>query len=301
MDARPESDEAILSVSDLRKSYGRVTALRGLDLDVPRGSFYGLFGRNGAGKTTTLDCVTGLAVRDRGRVLILGEEIGLEPSPEAKQRLAYIAGHIQLFGWMTLTQHVDLVASAYEAWDPERFAELCGVFPLPMDRRANTLTPGQHLQFQLLMALPRHPELLILDEPGNLDPVVRARLMESMTDILRAEDTTIVMASHLLDELDGVCDHMCIIEDGEALLEGPVTELTRDVREIRLTRATREPDLDGVWPIATAGDEMTVVVRDFSDARAAQIVAQTGDQISNPRTVGLQDFFIALTAGRDQE
>ncbi|MBM3475354.1 MAG: ATP-binding cassette domain-containing protein [Armatimonadetes bacterium] len=109
--------EPALAVRDLVKSYSRAKALRGLSFEVPRGAFFGVLGRNGAGKTTTLDIVTGLLRRDSGHVTILGEELRLEPLPETKARFAYVAGHLQLYGWMTCREHIEFVSRFYPTRD----------------------------------------------------------------------------------------------------------------------------------------------------------------------------------------
>lgn len=289
--------DIVLSVRDLHKSYGRVQALRGLDLDVPRGAFYALFGRNGAGKTTAFDCITGLLGRDRGSIHMLGEEVGFEPSPETKARFAYVGGHILLYDWMNLRDHLDFIAGFYPTWDDDACSRLLGYFRLPMDRAVGSLSPGMHLQFQLVMALSRHPELLIMDEPGNLDAVVRRRLMSTMIEILDAEDATILMASHLIDELEGVCDHICIIEDGRALVQGRVDELTEHVREVHL-RGASATDLgtgDGVLSVERIGPDLRVVLADFTDERAASLAAAAGASSWESARLSLEDFFIALT------
>ena len=301
MGERGSSGDIVLEVRDLHKSYGPVQALRGLDFAVPRGAFFGLFGRNGAGKTTALDIITGLLGRDRGRVWLLGEEAGMEPSPETKQRFAYVGGHIQLYHWMTLQEHLKFIAGFYPSWDEDRCQELLSIFRLPMHQTVFSLSPGMHVQFQLLMALPRHPELLIMDEPGNLDPVVRSRLMDTMIEILEADDASIVMASHLIDELEGVCDHMCIIDQGVALTAGPVAELTENVREIHFqnVQATELPEVEGIWHKEIAGSEMRLVTADYTEEKAEALARQLGAEGYEVGRLGLQEFFIALTADRD--
>ncbi|MEA3402801.1 MAG: ABC transporter ATP-binding protein [Armatimonadota bacterium] len=278
------SDDRVLSVRDLHKSYGRIEALRGLSFDVPRGSFYGLFGRNGAGKTTTFDCVTGLLGRDRGVITLLGEQFGFEPSPQTKARFAYVGGHIMLYDWLSVAEHIDFIAGFYPTWDQARRERLIGYFKLPEDYPVGALSPGMHVQLQLVMALSRHPELLILDEPGNLDPVVRRRLMSTMLEILEAEDATILMASHLIDELEGVCDHMCIIDRGRSLLEGPVEELTADVREVHF-RGAGGAALEvggGVLSVETIGPDLRVVLADFAEQRAEEMPASSAPAPGRP-------------------
>ena len=287
-----------LEVHDLYKRYGAVEALRGLSFTVPPGAFYGLFGRNGAGKTTAFDCLTGLAGRDRGQIALLGETVGLEPSPTAKLRFAYVGGHIGLYDWLTLQEHLDFIAGFYPTWDPARCEQLKQVFRLPLTQRVSSLSPGQHLQFQLLMALSRHPELLLVDEPGNLDPVVRQRLMATMREILEREQATIVLASHLLDELEGLCTHMCIIDRGTTLAAGSVEELLAGVREVvfRGVRAAPGP-VEGLLNPRYREGEFRAVLPAFSDTRAAALAAQLGAEGYEASPVGLEDFFIALTVG----
>jgi ABC-2 type transport system ATP-binding protein len=301
MGEKAERADFALEVEDLHKSYGAVKALDGVTFSVPRGAFYGLFGRNGAGKTTTFDIVTGLLGRDRGRVRMLGVDVGAEPLPALKQRFAYVGGHLGLYQWLTLEQHLTFVAGFYDAWDHARCTELREVFRLPMERRAWELSPGQHLQFQLVMALSRHPELLILDEPGNLDPVVRRRLMATMADVLRAEDATILMASHLLDELEGVCDHMCILDRGRTLVAGPVRELVAEVRQVRFhgVAAEQPPALVGVWHERLEPGEWRAVMARYTDQAAADLAAKLGASGYDVGPVSLEEFFVALTEDRD--
>jgi len=292
---------SVLEVSDLHKNYGPVRALRGVSFSVRPGAFYGLFGRNGAGKTTALDIVTGLLGRDRGHVELLGEQVAMEPSPATKQRFAYVGGHIVLYGWLTLQEHLDFVAGLYPSWDDERCVQLQDLFRLPMQQRVSSLSPGMHVQFQLLLALSRHPELLIMDEPGNLDPVVRTRLMSTMIEILEAEDATIVMASHLIDELEGICDHMCIIDRGVTLTAGPVEELVAGVREIHFQgiSVVELPELEGIWHQRMGARELKVVMAGYSDERAEGLSQELQADSYEVGRVSLQEFFIALTAERD--
>jgi len=301
MTAKASMAEEVLAVSKLHKSYGPVQALRGVEFAVPRGAFYGLFGRNGAGKTTTLDIVTGLLGRDKGHVCLLGEDVQMEPSPATKLRFAYVGGHISLYDWMTLQEHLDFIGGFYPSWDQERCEELQHVFRLPMQQKVGTLSPGLHVQFQLLMALARRPELLIMDEPGNLDPVVRTRLMSTMIEILEVDGATIVMASHLIDELEGICDHMCIIDQGLTLTAGPVEELVADVREIHFpgVSADQMPTVEGIWHQQISGRELRVVMAGYTEENAEKLARQLKADSYEVGRVSLQEFFIALTAERD--
>ncbi len=293
----------VLIVEGLEKRFGRVEALRGLSFTVPRGAFCGLFGRNGAGKTTALNAVTGLVPRDAGRVVVLGDDIRYEPRAETKARFAYVAGHLRLFHWMTCREHIDFVAKFYPTWDKAREQELLEMLHIPLKQRVKTLSTGQYIQLQLLMALAHRPELLLIDEPGNLDAVVRQRLMETMIAAIAEEETTIVMASHIISELDGVCDHLCIMDQGQTLVSGPVETTAASARRVRYRDAPPSPacewkpeqwqgatvrfgrDRDGVW----------AVVAGYTPARAALLDEYVGTSSYEIEPLSLQDLFVALT------
>jgi ABC-2 type transport system ATP-binding protein len=296
------ASDVVLQVTGLHKRYGPTVALQGLSFTVPRGSFMGLFGRNGSGKTTTFDIITGLISRDQGQVVLLDELVQFEPSPATKRRLAYVGGHLSLYHWLSVQKHLDLVSGFYPTWDWDHCREVLALFRLPLDQQVFGLSPGQHLQLQLVMALAHHPELLIIDEPGNLDPVVRLRLIESITEILRQQQATVVMASHLLDELQGVCDQMCIIDRGQTLVAGPVAELTAQAREVHfrgVKAAAQPPPVPGVWFRDFGGGECRAVFAAFDEKLAAAVAAQLDAEGYDAAPTGLQEFFIALTAERE--
>jgi ABC-2 type transport system ATP-binding protein len=295
-------NDSVLVVQDLTKRYSRVQALNGLSFVVPRGAFFGLFGRNGAGKTTALDIVTGLLMRDSGRVRILGEDLRIEPEPETKARFAYVAGHLQLYVWMTCREHIEFVSRCYLTWDRAREQELLAMFRPPLDQRVGALSTGQSIQLQLLMALAHRPELLLIDEPGNLDAVVRRRLMETMIEAIAEEETTVVMASHIINELDGVCDHLCIIDRGVTLASGPVESLTESVRRVHYRGAKALPadaTTEGGFALKRHGDEVRAVIVGYTPERADALARQLGATDYDAERLGLQELFVALTEDRE--
>jgi ABC-2 type transport system ATP-binding protein len=295
-------DEDVLVVQDLTKRYPGVQALGGLSFSVPHGAFFGLFGRNGAGKTTTLDIVTGLLMRDSGHVTILGEQLRIEPEPQTKVRFAYVAGHLQLYVWMTCREHIEFVSRFYPTWDPAREQELLAMFRVPLDQRVGTLSTGQNTQLQLLMALAHRPQLLLIDEPGNLDAVVRQRLMETMIEAIAEEDTTVVMASHIINELDGVCDHLCIIDRGVALASGPVDSLVESVRRVHYRGARAMPlgaTTEGGFALKRHGDDFRAVIIGYTPERADALAQQLGATDYEAERLGLQELFVALTEDRE--
>lgn len=299
------ADDALIADA-LVKRYGPTEALGGLSLSVPRGAFCGLFGRNGSGKTTTLNVVTGLTPRDGGEVTILDERLRFEPTAPTKARLAYVAAHLQLYWWMTCREHIDFVARFYPTWDRTRERELLQMLHIPLDQRVRTLSVGQYVQLQLLMALAHRPELLLIDEPGNLDAVVRQRLMESLIAAIAEEEMTVVMASHLIAELDGVCDYLCVIDAGRTLIQGSTEAMANAVKRVHYVGVPPQPPgyEHGLPPeqwegaalrLFPNGSELQALIIGYTPRRAEGLRAHLGAESYEVEHLTLQEFFVALT------
>ncbi len=207
--------------------------------------------------------------------------------------------------WMTCQDHVDFVRAFYPTWDADREKQLLEMLDIPMGHFVGLLSPGQRAQLQIVMALSCHPELLLIDEPGNLDAVIRQRLMETIIAAIAEQETTVVMASHIISELEGVCDHFCIIGDGRAMAAGRAEEVTSSYRRVRLRGATlRHPDWmiqRGVVSTEMHNGEARVVMADYSEEKADELSALLDATSYESDRVSLQELFVALTTGAEQE
>ncbi len=299
--------DVALSVENLHKRYGTVHALRGVSFSVPRGAFMGLLGRNGAGKTTCLDIIAGLLVCDAGTVTLLGERLRIEYSVETKRRFAYVAGHIQPFIWLTCRETLSLMAQLYPTWDADREAQLLRRFRLPLDRAVAALSPGQAFQLQVVAALARHPDVLVVDEPGRLDVLVRRRLMSSVLEAIAEQQITVVMATHIISELQNACDHLCIIHYGQVVAVGTVDDVIGRARLVRYSRpdpaaadrwVSQPPD--GAHGAVRRGDDIELVLWPFDEARAEAIAADLKARDFEASPLTIEDFFVAVV-GDDSE
>ena len=228
---------AAIVVSDLRKSYGHVEALRGVSFEVTAGEVFGLLGPNGAGKTTTVEILEGYRARDEGQAMVLGHDPGAAPTA-LRERIGVVLQQSELSPLLTVRETHAMFAGYYaDPRDVEEVIELVGLGE-KSDARVKTLSGGQKRRLDLGVALVGNPELVFLDEPTTgFDPAARRAAWE-MIRALRALGTTILLTTHYLDEAQQLADRVAVLRDGEIVGMGTPAELIGDsgVTEIRFRR-----------------------------------------------------------------
>ena len=219
-----------LSCSGLVKVFGSARAVDGVDLAIPRGSFYGLAGPNGAGKTTTIRMVTGLLKPDAGHAVVDGVPVWPDPL-EAKRRLGFVPDNPVLFDRLTGPEMLEY-AGLLRGMDADVIARRAGELIRVLDledaagRMIADYSLGMTKRIGLAVALLHSPAVLVLDEPfGSLDPV-NTQVMEEMLQRYRAGGGTVVFSSHVMDVVERLCDRVAIIQDGRLRAEGTVAELS---------------------------------------------------------------------------
>jgi ABC-2 type transport system ATP-binding protein len=218
-----EADPAI-EIRSLVKRFGRTVALDGLDLTVRTGQVHGFLGPNGSGKTTTIRVLLGLLRSDRGTARLLGGDPWRE-APALHRRLAYVPGDVSLWPNLTGGEAIDLLGRARGGLDPKRRDELLERFDLDPRKKGRSYSKGNRQKVALVAALASDVELLLLDEPtSGLDP-----LMERVfSDFIRAERSsgrTVLLSSHILSEVEDLCDHVSIIKAGRIVETGTLADL----------------------------------------------------------------------------
>jgi ABC-2 type transport system ATP-binding protein len=226
--------EAAIVVNDLSKAYGPREAVRGVSFSVRRGEVFGLLGPNGAGKTTTVEILEGHRERDGGDVSVLGRDPGSR-SVELRSRVGIVLQSCGTYPHLTVRETVAHWASLYPA--PRSVAETIALAGLEeaADRRARTLSGGQHRRLDFALALVGDPELIFLDEPTTgFDPAARRAAWE-VVRALRELGKTVLLTTHYLDEAQALADRVAILKDGRILAEGPPAELTAGGSRYRVT------------------------------------------------------------------
>jgi ABC-2 type transport system ATP-binding protein len=228
------STEAI-RLDGLRRRYGRVQALDGMDVSARTGEVYGFLGRNGAGKTTTLRILMGVVPADSGEIHLFGEPIK-RVSVAVKRRIGYVSQEQNFYPWMTARQLGDFVAAFYPSWDARDYERMLAVLDVAPNQRTVELSGGTRTKLALALALAPHPPLLLLDEPtAGLDPVARREFHELVSDVVRERGVTVFLSSHLVDEVEAIASRVGIIQAGRMRVEGDVPTLRQTVRRVRAT------------------------------------------------------------------
>lgn len=206
-----------LELHGLKKSYPDFT-LGPLDLTLPGGTVCGLIGENGAGKSTTLRLILGILERDEGSVRVLGRENGKELTC-AKEEIGVVLGSEGIPTCLTTPQVGKVMAGIYPNWDAAAYADYCKRFELPEKKRYADYSTGMKMKQCLAVALSHHPKLLLLDEAtSGLDPVIRDELIDLLLDFVRAEDHAILISSHIVSDLEKLCDTIAFLHRGRLLL-----------------------------------------------------------------------------------
>jgi ABC-2 type transport system ATP-binding protein len=223
----------IVEASHVAKRFGRFEAIEDLSLQVPEGSVFALIGPNGTGKTTTIRMLMNLLRPDRGDITVLGTP-SRQLSPEDFQRIGYVSESQKLPEGLTLAQYFTYLRSLYRAWDLSLEKELCEQFELPPARRIKHLSHGMRMKTLLVGALAFRPQLLVLDEPlSGLDTLVRDEVVNGL--LQQAGDTTILISSHELTEIESFTTHVAFMQNGRLLLQEGIESLQQRFREVRAT------------------------------------------------------------------
>jgi ABC-2 type transport system ATP-binding protein len=250
---------AAISAVNLVKNFGQTRALDGLDLAVGRGDVHGFLGPNGAGKSTTIRILLGLQRADEGTARVLGGDAWRD-AVTLHRRVAYVPGDVELWPNLTGGQAIDVLARLRGGFDRRRRDELCEQFDLDLTKKGRTYSKGNRQKVAIVAALASEVELLILDEPtAGLDPLMEVVFQECVREV-KASGRTVLLSSHILAQVEALCDRVSIIRQGRIVESGTLAELrhlTRTTIQVQTERpATSVAELAGVHDL------------DFVDGRA---------------------------------
>jgi ABC-2 type transport system ATP-binding protein len=290
-----DSDAAI-SVTGLVKSFGRTRALDELDLDVARGEVHGFLGPNGAGKTTTIRVLLGLLRADAGRVGLLGGD-PWDDAVALHRRLAYVPGEVNLWPKLTGGEIIDALARLRGDLDDKRRGELLELFELDPTKKTRSYSKGNRQKVALVAALASRAELLLLDEPtSGLDPLMEAVFQDCVRE-LTAEGRTVLLSSHILAEVEALCDRVTIVRAGRAVRSGTLAQLRSRSRTFvsALTDApaTGLASLVGISGLLVQGHRASFTVDDDHLAEAMQLLIGHGLRAVTSQPPTLEELFLS--------
>jgi ABC-2 type transport system ATP-binding protein len=299
---------AVLEIDDLHKEFKvgfipkKRQILKGVSLSVSSGEIFGYLGPNGAGKTTTLKCVLGLIFPDRGKIEIFGHPA---LSAKGKERLGYLPENPYFYDYLTAAEFLAFYAQLFGLKGKEKEDKIAGLLRLVGMEKARDLqlrkfSRGMLQRVGLAQALVNDPDLLFLDEPlGGLDPLGRKELRDIIVR-LKQEGKTIFLSSHILQDIEMICDRVAIIVDGRVISQGPLQSLISEkilFTEVTLSGIDPADLIDLGEPVSTSGDRILLkVVQEDNIADLLALVQERKGRIHAlvPRTETLEDIFVEM-------
>lgn len=257
------TQDLAVQVEHLARAFRGKVALKDVSLQIPVGSIFGLVGLNGAGKTTLIRHLIGSLKAQHGTVSVLGDDPVRNPEGVLKQ-IGYLTEEDSLPKWMRVGDLIDFTRGVFPTWDDAYAKQLCETFSLTRATRLQSLSKGQRARVGLLVAIAHRPELLILDEPSSgLDPIARSDILEAIIRTISQDGRTVLFSSHLLDEVDRVCDSVALMHEGEIIESLKTEQLETRYSEILCrveVRQSEPPVVAGAFGWRPAGQEWSAVV-----------------------------------------
>ena len=287
----------MLELKNVSKSFGKFKALDNLTMTIPQGSVYGLVGPNGAGKTTAIRHITGVYRPDEGEITMEG--LPIYENPQVKQAIGYIPDEIFYFASSSLEDMAKFYRGLYPRFDMPLFQRLSEVFQLPMSSPIRRFSKGMQKQAAFQLTLSIRPDVLVLDEPvDGLDPVMRRQVMSLILAEVAERNTTVLISSHNLRELEDVCDHVGIMNHGKMLLERSLADMQGNT--VKLQMVGDVPEGLEILHQSSTGRLQTLVVRGNAREVEAQVEASE-PMFYDILPLSLEEIFIYELGGVNHE
>lgn len=291
----------MIEVNNVTKKFGDFVALDDLNMRVPRGAIYGLVGPNGAGKSTIIRHLCGVYKQDAGQVLIDGQTV-YENEP-LKQRFTVIPDDIFFFTQANTLDMMKFYKSMYPKFDEELFKKIMGCFPaINPKKMVRSLSKGMQKQVAFMLSIAARPELMILDEPvDGLDPVMRRQIWSLIMSDVAENGLTVLVSSHNLRELEDVCDHVGIMNNGKILIERSLDELQTSITKIQIAFEEDLPALpEGITVLKkiSNGRVHTLIVKG-EPKEAENAISQMNPLLMDVLPLTLEEIFIYELGGEN--
>ncbi len=216
--------ENIVEIKDLNKSYGKKEVIKNMNLNIPKGKIVGLLGPNGSGKSTLIKLINGLLHENSGEILING----INPSIETKKIVSYLPERTYLNDWMKVSDLLNFFKDFYDDFDMDKANNMIDSLKIDVNEKLKTMSKGTKEKVQLILVMSRKASLYILDEPiGGVDPAARSYILKTILSNY-CEDSTLLIATHLISEIENICDDVIFISKGNIVLQGNVEEIREE-------------------------------------------------------------------------
>ncbi len=286
---------AVIEIKDLAKSFGEVQALDGINLKVEEGEVYGYIGPNGAGKTTTIRILLGILQADRGTATVFGRDTW-QDAVEIHKRIAYVPGEVNLWPNLTGGEIIDLFVQLRGSNHKSRREELIERFDLDPSKKCRSYSKGNRQKVVLVAAFAAEADLYLLDEPSSgLDPLMEKVFQECITEF-KEEGKTVFLSSHILSEVEKLCDRLSIIRQGKIIESGSLDELQHLTRT-RIVLETKEEipslnDLNGIHDLKKQNNTHSFLVDTAELDQVIQHISKFGVKKLESSPPKLEDVFM---------
>ena len=285
----------MLEVRNLTKTFGTFTALKELNMTIPRGAVYGLVGPNGAGKTTLIRHITGVYRPDSGEIALDGEAVW--ENPGAKGKIGFIPDALFFFHSASIEDMRKYYKGLYPKFDDALFEKLGAAFELPRRSPIRKFSKGMKKQAAFWLTVSCRPELLVLDEPvDGLDPVMRRQIMGLILADVAEHGTTVLVSSHNLRELEDICDHVGIMDKGKMLLERSLEDMQGGTVKVQFVGEV--PEGLNILHRTQTGRLTTLVLRSTAE-EAEAVFSRAALPFYEVLPLSLEEIFIYELGGAD--
>jgi ABC-type multidrug transport system, ATPase component len=295
----------MISIKGVTKNFDDIVALDNLDLTVQTGSIYGLIGVNGAGKTTIIKHMAGVLKPDQGAICYDGQPVW--ENEEVKQRIGLIPDDLYFPNGYTIDNMARLYQGAYSQWNEIRFHALTELFKLEENRKLRTFSKGMKKQAAFSLVMSTMPDFLLLDEPiDGLDPIVRKLVWKYIVDDVAERQMSVLVSSHNLKEMEGICDYIGIISKGKMMLERDLDALKGNVHKVQVAFANGEAAVAdpyaglNILHKESRGNVDLLIIRDRAEKVEAAISAGK-PVVFDMLPLSLEEIFIYEMGGEDDE
>lgn len=289
----------MIEINNLCKKLQDKIVLKDINITVNEGSIFGLIGPNGAGKTTLIKTLTGIYMPDSGEVKVNGENVF--QNNNVKQIIGYVADENNFYNNFTIKDLKRLYSLTYRNFSSDIFDSFNEKYRLPENITVKKFSKGMKMRLSIMLNMSITPKVLILDEPtSGLDPIARRQFLDMLVDNVAEWNTTVLISSHNLDQLERICDSIAIINNGEIKYANSIDDMKRKIRKIQVVFNNSAPDDLGKWEdiinIEKIGRVYTIVTSNYSEAlkerlQRAQVAFQEEIDLS------LEDMFIYSMGG----
>lgn len=284
----------MIQIKNATKKFGNFSAVSDINIDVKKGTIFGMIGENGAGKTTLIQCMTGIYKPDEGDITINGEPV--YENPTVKERIGYVADQNQYFPFFKVKEMVEFYKRTYPTFETSKFNNYNKMFKLDENQRVRQLSKGMQMRLSLMLNLAINPDVLILDEPtSGLDAIAKKQMLDILLQEVADNQLTIFISSHHLGELERICDDIAIIKRGEITYMSALDEMKKNVKKLQVIFEDKEPaDLkswEEVRSVEKTGRVHYIITQKYSKELEDKLY-KAGAKFVEQMDLSLEEIFI---------